>query len=138
MRKFSLVIILICTITMVFGLSSCGDKGDSGNGKSDSKEEVVDTIEGRFFLSGMVEGENVISAEEMDARGAVDFFIDFKDDKTFIISVSGEDLSGTYEKDGETVRITMDDEEEPIDASLIGNEFIIENEGVKMTFKRQE
>ena len=139
MKKLSKVLVVFCALIIAFGLTACGDKGEEGGSKSDTKEkeEVVSTIEGKFVLSGMQEGENEVSKEEIVAMGGANFFIQFNPDNTFVISVTEEELPGTYTLDGETVTMTMEGETDSLVAQLVGNDFIIDDEGMKMTFTKE-
>ena len=137
MNKYSKFMMVILALVIVFSLTACN--GSESGGGSKDKKETADTVSGIFVLTAMVEGTEEYSPEVLEGIGAKDFFVEFNDDKTFTFSISGEKLEGTYVKDGSTLTLTAEGDEEALIGTIDGDNFILEDEveGTKMTFTRE-
>lgn len=127
------ILITVLCVVMVFAFAACGG----------SK-----SLEGKWTITSMMMGDQdyLQLAKDMAEATGEEFnvdemvFIEFEKDGNFTISLDGEAEDGTYEVDGKTVTMTINDE--PQKATLDGDTLTLDlnEDDVEMTmvFSKQK
>ena len=126
MKKYSKVISIILIVILALSLSACGGE----------------TLGAKFGLTAVAEGDQEYDEDmlksAMGENYAEENYIKFNIDKTFTMTFMQSTVNGEYKKKGNDITLTSNEEETfgTVKGTVDGNTFIIEEEGMKMTFTR--
>lgn len=119
MKKFKKIVTLgLCCTAIAAMLTACGSK-----------------FTGEWKLTGASYGDTEFTSEQLEK---LDFYIEFNKDGSGEMNVGDETQDFEWEDDGDTVEITPEDDDS-IDAEINDDdELVIESEGVKFVFEKQD
>ena len=137
--------ILVCLLVLVLALTcfaACGKKDEkaanpvgtysakSMNGKS-IEDAFLDEMGGEL---GDVSLDTILGMLGVSSIDAL-FSLEIKDDGTFTMTAAGETENGTWVQDGSKITMTVDNE--PMDATLDGDELTFKGDGMELVFVKK-
>ena len=135
--KTTALVLMLC-FALALSLTACGDGasgGASGNVSMEGKWAIsAMLIEGEDYLAMMTE---MLGVQMEDIEGLI--FCEFTEGDEVKMVMDGEEGTGTYKLDGNTLTITLDGEE--LSATVNGNSFTITDDAdgmeSSMTFTKK-
>lgn len=97
MKKF---LALLLAVVMLLSLAACGDS--SKDDDDDKKDKAEDTKAGYYVLESMSEGDETLTAEDLEEYG-MEVTMTLYEDGTGVLSMYGEDVEAEWDEDSITV-----------------------------------
>lgn len=143
-RLFRLIITASVSLVMIVSFTACGDDGNSSDNQAKTKaktEQATDPtvstdVDGRDIDDESFYGTWISDSGKTQALFG-DFSITFNEDGTYNATVTGENISGTWSREGERVTIVDPDEILPCNYTYTAKGGLkMVYEGTAVTFHR--